>query len=141
MHPFSYQVGLGKPEAEKGLTERTIMQSERKPIVADADVDKRLSELFGELDRDGDGVLSLAEFTPLVKAIFLIEEAEEAVQEAYLEAVQQAFNLLETDVQSTNASDFAQYVSNGVMSEEGFRCVHIHMCIHIPALQTTYIPA
>ena len=47
-------------------------------VVADADVDKRLSELFGDLDQDGDGVLSLEEFTPLAKALGL---SEESVQE------------------------------------------------------------
>jgi hypothetical protein len=47
-------------------------------VSGDADVDKtntaRMSESFGDLDRDGDGVLSLAEFTPLAKALGLPEE-------------------------------------------------------------------
>ena len=47
-------------------------------VVADAGVDKRLSELFGDLDQDGDGVLSLEEFAPLSKALGL---SEESVQE------------------------------------------------------------
>ena len=44
----------------------------------DADVDKtntaRMSYAFGDLERDCDGVLSLAEFTPLAKALGLPEE-------------------------------------------------------------------
>jgi len=57
----------------------------------------RLSEAFGDLDRDGDGVLSLAEFTPLAKAV----GADGA------DAVQEMFNDLDTH-------------SNGVISESEF---------------------
>ena len=69
-------------------------------VSGDADVDKtntaRLSEAFVGLDRDGDGVLSLAEFTPLAKAMGFSEEN-----------VQQVFSHIDTD-------------SNGVVSESEF---------------------
>lgn len=63
----------------------------------------RLSEAFRALDRDGDGVLSLAEFTPLAKTMGA--DGDDAVQEM--------FNELDTD-------------SNGVISEGKFLAFFRH---------------
>ena len=63
----------------------------------------RLSEAFRDLDRDGDGVLSLAEFTPLAKTMGA--DGDEAVQEMFSE--------LDTD-------------SNGVISEGEFLAFFRH---------------
>ena len=57
----------------------------------------RLSEAFVDLDRDGDGVLSISEFAPLAKAV----GADGA------DAVQEIFNQLDTH-------------GNGVISESEF---------------------
>jgi hypothetical protein len=63
----------------------------------------RLSGAFRDLDRDGDGVLSLAEFTPLAKTMGA--DGDEAVQEM--------FDELDTD-------------SNGVISEGEFLAFFRH---------------
>jgi solute carrier family 25 (adenine nucleotide translocator) protein 4/5/6/31 len=95
-------------------------------VVADADVDKRLSELFGDLDRDGDGVLSLAEFTPFSQAVvsFNIEECDMGRSEEIVQQVNLLFfgtdsnrRLSEGDFKSFLAADFHSGWDDGCLNE------------------------